>query len=361
MNTEVKPWYDDAKQIAAILESKDVAGLHEVIKARSDAAYVKIDEERSEKKAVLDTFVVNATWWLDTYGQVGVIRNLCHSYDYRRPVDPKIIAALPMVMSETDFIAALPKNTTYERTFGGSQTVPPAEHTCEFCNKGWTLLNSNTCHVDYVSSMLSGRLNVGRPLKEMRERLESSKIKHYIMGNDAVVKHPRWIDTTLVEGCNGLQKNAMGLARFKKEREWDVVIDRDNYIIQPGDEISFTIKTYYHPDCREIDLTERFLDLCEEAFKQANVPITGKLPIKNAYGSAFYRGNWWLFTTPTRVIRIGWRKRVIECQVMKREEGEYSDVKFVADGSYKHVDNYDELREHLIELHLPESLKIPVV
>lgn len=52
-------------------------------------------------------------------------------------------------------------------------------------------------------------------------------------------------------------------------------------------------------------------DKVEAVFMLAGVEVQGMYEIRNEYGSQEYRGPWWLVKTPYGLVKIGWRKRVL--------------------------------------------------
>lgn len=69
---------------------------------------------------------------------------------------------------------------------------------------------------------------------------------------------------------------------------------------------------FYHPECHSLKLVQESMKQYREIFHAAGLSAVELRPIRNEYGSDSYRGVWAFAETPAGLIRIGWRKRVIE-------------------------------------------------
>lgn len=70
----------------------------------------------------------------------------------------------------------------------------------------------------------------------------------------------------------------------------------------------------------------------EAMFLLADIQTSGMYEIRNEYGSEEYRGPWWLVKTAYGLIKIGWRKRVInidwEDTLLRVDENAVIDYEF---------------------------------
>jgi hypothetical protein len=87
--------------------------------------------------------------------------------------------------------------------------------------------------------------------------------------------------------------------------------ERNDYIIQAGDECQFPCVRYYHRECFKKQQSERSLKEFTEIFTQAGFQDFYMTEIPNQYCSCDYCEPWQKVTTLIVDFVIGWRKRVI--------------------------------------------------
>jgi len=201
-----------------------------------------------------------------------------------------------------------------------SASLPEKNTICPYCGKGWNLDNVDDClqHNSQIKSFpvkefdLHGDILwdfIGQPIKNMWKFFKIRTNAIYRPITDCGVSNPKWVDNTPDPEYKTLQINPNG---FYGGRHYKI---DDNYICQESDEINFWVIKCFHKDCNRKFLNEHELEKFEECFSKAGYTDIEITPIPNEYCHDIYNctmcADWLNVKTKWGVIKIGWRKRVI--------------------------------------------------
>ena len=190
--------------------------------------------------------------------------------------------------------------------------IPDVNIKCPHCGKGWNIDNISDSvfrNSDYVKVPIKTKDYdfTGQRITYFWNFYEKSKSIFYnpLIGENAVTNE-KYIDNTLMKDTYpSLMKNANG---FNK-----IDID-DKYILQENDNVAFNTRECYHVECNKKDLNEKNITLFKNIFNYANINYSVIYNIKNEYCSnpkCSECSDWFLFKTEIGIIKIGWRKSVI--------------------------------------------------
>lgn len=107
---------------------------------------------------------------------------------------------------------------------------------------------------------------------------------------------------------------------------------------------------FFHPKCRDLDVTQKVLKEFRRVYEEAGLSSVDMRPCRNEYGSDSYNGPWTLTETPAGLIRMGWRKRVIQidwslCRLKSQPDFSSEDV--TKGAAYIHAWGYDKAVEYI--------------
>jgi hypothetical protein len=153
---------------------------------------------------------------------------------------------------------------------------------------------------------------VGKTLGEVQRFYAGRNDAVFQMQRDILIRNDKHIDlspkypNTEKDYEKGSAKNSHG---WLSERDGVT----DEYVIDVGDEAFFNCWKYFHVACHDAHISAKAEAQFREILRCAGYPKdTMLMPTENLYGSAEYRGPWFLAYYQDGCIRIGWRKRVIE-------------------------------------------------
>jgi hypothetical protein len=246
-----RPAYDTKEGIAASLDSYEQ--LYALFRERHRAGYER--HERLQEFVILGRFSADAlgNWW---------------TMRFERPLPPTFAAALPPVMSPTEFHAALAQlgrdGILYSAgsSTGPLGSLPPPQMTCAHCGlAGWTVENCHESEADsgFDDDSLSLEPYVGKTLTEVQAALDSRTDGIYTLY--ATVRNDRWIEP---EGRLGREEG------WRSHQDETDPIGMDHVAV-PGDEASVYVLRFYHAVCRgQIRKDERTAARSDavEAFKE---------------------------------------------------------------------------------------------
>ena len=245
--------YNSYDGIKTAIQTLD--GFNALVKQRQEAYY--------QRKEILKEFVVLGRWFLDSCGN-------CMKAVGISPID---------IWPNMDNVEHWfwPKHDCEHFTFGIPSNVPPSHVICPECKKHWSIDDCHDVVVKSETKNVSLKEFVGWNLGSVYYLPENEK---FLKTNDECVCLKNWED----------------------------------YIIQERDEVWFWVWTYYHSSCNKIVKERNELKYFQEIFAAAGFNKTEFTPIPNQYCPCEHCAPWFDVKTELGVIRIGWRKRVINIE-----------------------------------------------
>ncbi len=288
-----RPWYDTKEGVA--LGLTNLAAFNNLINARHDAAYDREEE--------LNEFTVLGRYLLDTCGNCGIIT---------WPADFE--SEFPNVLTAPEFYSYFEDKeflVGFSVNLEGIDLIPPARLTCAYCGVSWSI---NNCH-DVINWSVCEETSltgfVGQRLSKFKEACYQDDSGIYgLSGNSLKIQNDKNIDLTLKYPNaqkiweRGLVVNEHGIIGLEEGLT-------DDYIIQAGDKALFSVSRFFHHQCNRFFLFERFESYYRNIFEAAGFKLLGTKEIPNEYCGCERCSPWFLITTNFGVIKIGWRKRVI--------------------------------------------------
>ena len=256
-NETNRPWYDTKVGITEAV--KTIAGFGKLIIERHTAGY-----ERDES---LNEFIVFGIYFLDTNGN-------CSRAEQVDEIKSRL-PNVPDVLTRKEFSNYVVSNVTdgrFTTMFDiNDGNVPRPGLKCSHCGKTWDISNIHDSIVWQTMETISLAEYIGKTLGSVKEA--------YNKRDDAVYK-------------------------IYSELE-------DDYVIQPGDEASFNVWTFYHNTCNREHLLDEYSKKFKGIFENAGFRYTILKGIPNEYCSCDRCAPWFVVNTEFGRIIIGWRKRVI--------------------------------------------------
>lgn len=326
-------WFDKKDSIADEI-AISLQAFNTLLLERRRAGY-----ERHER---LEQFCVLGTYMLDSCGNCGVIdrgfipREKLHNlppvvtYEelwqhieaYDRKMHPDVLTNEEMRDKDFDWSKnKRPFPTTV--TYSINSPVPPHDKICPICGKGWTIKNPWDSFSDATFESIDVRADehrvwIGKTIAQLKQWLkERTDSECYITTNiNSFLRNDRYIDLTPKPDYPTLKANEHGWV------DKGVIVDPDNYVIQEGDEISYTKRTYMHKGCNKLFREKKTHDEFLEVIRKAGVEIAILHPVANQYCPCELCSSWFVVETPhtptsdgLKGLTIGWRKRVINIQL----------------------------------------------
>jgi len=269
-------WYDNEEGVQVHL--KDLESFHKLLQARS-IAHRQREERlneffiRKDLLLYLDDRPNFALFRLDEFGQIWII-------DER-----------------------------------GSATIcdlPSHLVLCPECGKGWNIANIQ----DYVSPEskwihVPADEFIGKHLKDVWAVFATRTDGRYSAPVEYRVYNPKYVDLTPLPGYETLKVN-----------EWGCIPDSQgktdpDHIIAEGDVVAFWKKQFYHKDCRHKVINREMSASFREVFEKAGYKKISFAQIQNEYCQNIYCCPDWLkVCTEIGELKIGWRKRVINIELI---------------------------------------------
>lgn len=335
-----------------------LAGFHRLVQRRHNAYY--------RRKEELNEWIILGRWYFDTCGNVMTASNdfipaekfreekvlysmfwgafspvldyvqfWTHIDKYARIVHPDVLTR-----QEIDYMHSLkwddPRRDKYMKrphppiiTWEGRFDAPHLLSRCPVCGKGWLLGNCHDVHMTTKRETLPISKYAGMTLAQWKRRvLRHRARKQGVVSRivyEGFLRNDKYIDLTIDPQYPYLKRNEHGWVGGEKEKH---KIDKNTHIIELGDEVEINTWTYYHKACwkkhQGIEEEKYFTDV----FKKAGFEDFLLLPIPNEYCQCESCAPWYevRFILPagwvglsTRliggIIKIGWRKRVINIDV----------------------------------------------
>ncbi|KKN05613.1 hypothetical protein LCGC14_1085540 [marine sediment metagenome] len=345
----VPPPYDTKDGIATYLAG-GLEGLKWLIKDRSRAGYV--NGERMEE------WIILGRWRADACGNFDKILKT----NYKCKQAPKDLHEdIPDVVTMDELWKLLGDKPLISS--GGGSGVPPIHIVCPECERGWTIDN---CHDTIVKSEW-----INLPLAEfIGSRLDDVQIAfnpktdgEYLFDCESPIRNDKWVDLTPDPGYktfkineNGSIRNSSEVRSFKdKVKGQHLYAD---YIIKEDDTGCFNLWKFYHKNCyerlRHKQAEEHFCEIVEQSGWISPVWM-----VDNEYCSDSYCcWPWAKFKTEHGMIKIGWRKRVINIDwsnTGKDYEHLFKDEGVTLDDKCVHAWSKDKAIEYLTKIREYES------
>ncbi len=306
-NNEVgRLWYDTAAGIRESIGSLDE--FKELLSERHNAGYNR--EERLN-----EFYVLNGHYFLDACGNCGLVRGI-----------PEDIAheVIPAVLSKEEFYALIQERTSKEPMISclmSGVTLATSNIFCPHCGQGWTIDNCYDVVGYHNTAVLSLADFVGRTLGVVKSAYASKTDAVYRTQYDVIIRNDRFIDLSLQypgtdsEWKKGILVNERGWVDEKRLAEECGAAD--DYMIREGDEGYFNIWKHYHGKCNCEHLAAKQEKEFREIFVKAGFRINKITQLPNQYCQCERCAPWFDIETEFGIIRIGWRKRVINIEWSK--------------------------------------------
>lgn len=334
------PWYDDIKQMEPYCHSLEK--FLELCLARSIGSH-----DRSEK---LGNFVVMGTWHLDSFGQVGRMSEI-KKYDDIARQEYLVKVDFPVICFSHEVQNLLPAGVNWGFGFGYNSSPPPANIFCPECKKTWSMENAGDYIREDDSVGVDATSFIGKSMKEARDFFKNDGSARYFMRKSICLRNDRFIDLTPHPEYAGMLMNDKGYAGSDGSHKRFPQVDFDSYVIQPGDELVFDKTWYRHTRCHLDHISAESRTKFEASITAAGFKVIGAIRQPNEYGSLLYRGPWWLFDTDMGVVKVGWRKRVIQLDFSKVDSSYIvTDDSVTKSAGMVHADNHDQLTSYLMEV-----------
>lgn len=285
-------WYSTWEGIVNAIQTLE--GFDRLVTERRQAGYV-----RKERMPEFFIYLRPYLWLLDTCG------NTC-----RATTDPVLDDDVPQVFRRGGSVS--------KRVFGGQYLsfsltdsgIPTIGAVCPECGKGWDIRNCGDMVVSHTTEVLPIGFFAGRSLREVHAYFRLRKGVVRGMQSDILVRNDRYIDLS-PEYPNpeaDWQKNILKNERGWKGKREDVTFD---YRVQPGDEGFFNRWSFFHHSCNRKYLDRQEEQSFRDVLMRAGYGDVEMAPIPNGYCPCDKCAAWFLVAIPQGLLKIGWRKRVI--------------------------------------------------
>lgn len=292
-NPTNRPDYDTKEGIAEAV--KTLEGLCALVSERHRAGY--------KREEGLNEFTILGNYSLDTCGncsreESGIVR--------------KHFPDMPSVLTRQEFWEYVGKDFSDKHRLcyvmdGGR--IPKPGLVCVHCGKTWSIDNCFDTVTKEERQYFKMEEFVGKTLGEVKAFFWAKNDAEYAINTEPFLMNDVYIDLSLAyPGATDWKKD---IVKNKNGRMGTKEGITNDYFVLPGDVISFGITKYYHADCNReamrTDEERQFRNIFEKAgFKDIKLE-----PVINEYCQLECCAPWFNVTTVLGVIKIGWRKRVI--------------------------------------------------
>jgi len=346
--------YDSYDGIARYL-AQGLSGLNRLIACRHRAGYY-----RKEKML---SWVILGRWFFDSCGNCGEASKefvpvekfaevgfqlpyILWTYDfngwmklYDRKIHPDVLTE-----EELTYLHGLKwddprkkrfKDRPYPTSYSWymSNSIPSLMARCPICKMGWDLSNCHDVHSIYMEESLPLDQYVGMTLAQWRRR----HFRHWARKRGVIARlswedflqNEKYIDTSIRPDCEVLMVNEGGFVGGEGRTP---VINRDTHVIEVGDKAVFNVFRFYHKACWRTHREKQEREYFEDIFKEAGFKEVTLTAIPNEYCQCEECAPWYSvsYVISTRLgasspwsvrkiggtIKIGWRKRVININVV---------------------------------------------
>lgn len=286
------------------------------------------DRRNARDHHELNVLVVKGKWYLDQFGQVGYL--ILQDQQYRQiPADAPIFAELGDVVTEETFRALGKKyQLNYQIVLGGRGALPTENIYCAHCGAHWHIDNLD----DYCiqSETIPAAEFMGSVGYHVAEGLIKYLVKDVIEGR--------------TDGDNKNELSEQFLAE-QTGRRWTIHSD-------DGKVTYYTFTKYYHNKCHNEVIRQENASSFIPAIEKAGFKAHGWVRTRNEYGSKEYRGDWLMVDTQHGLLRVGWRKRVINIDYSGIDPYYLPVTEETFGPGYEHVSGYEELTKALATFRL---------
>lgn len=318
--------YDSFDGITAHV-NQGLKGLNRLMRRRHKAGY-----KRGER---LNQWVILGQWFTDSCGNMmkatkefvpaehfycdPVIANDAFWGNYVGPYDYNRDAITSEEILSPGFNHSDPqyKDRPYHTSvsWGMGSDIPSTVDRCPVCGEGWCIHNCDDVWVVSKTEDIQLGKYAGMTIKDFERKILRHRKHHPFMTHDfRFIRNDKYIDLRQDPQLKSLKIN---------ERGWvgkEVLGERNSYIIQPGDETFIHYWVYYHRGCwkkqRFLNEEKYFLDV----FQKAKMEVSSMTEIPNEYSNYDGYGPWYnvvFNVTGGKIqVKIGWRKRVINIEII---------------------------------------------
>lgn len=293
-NEDLGPFYDTTSGITKSLVSLEQ--FLEVLKQREIAGYL-----RNER---LHEFYVFGRYYLDSCGNCMKAKEI---------VPKEKFPDIPEVLTRQEFFAFIEEHSDGKEhmiSFSMGSDIPDSHLICPVCKAGWDIINCHDTVVTRKTENISLHEFIGKTLKIVKSNFSKLNDGIYLMHPEVTIRNDRFIDLSpeYPNPEDDWQKN-----QVKNKLGWvgEQQGINEGYVIQEGDFGHFDVFTYYHSKCNRINLLKEEEKYFTEIFEKAGFVNFSLIEISNEYCNCEHCAPWFNITTQFGVIKIGWRKRVI--------------------------------------------------
>lgn len=300
-----RPPYDTKEGVIEAIKSPEA--FFNLIAKRREAGY-KNEEHLNE-------FYVLGKFHLDTCGNCALVsskRNLGESFTGIEPVMTR--QELNSCLSSS---ANKAKAQQFMLMFDISPRLPQPHLKCSICNKGWDLNNIEDSFCWDSDKVIPLTDWVGKTLETVLSLLNTKADAIYFPQPEFIIRNNNRIN--LIPKYEHLEHDWQRDEVVNKEGWAGAADGIDNsYIIQEGDELFLNVWEFYHLPCNKQHLTEIYQKRFTEIFEKAGLVVEEIKPIPNEYSQHPVYAPWFeVKAKGLGVIKIGWRKRVINIDCSK--------------------------------------------
>lgn len=276
-----------------------------------------------EQNLPLRIFVVQGKWYLDQFAQIGYLTLQDQKFQPLSP-DSLFLTEMDEVMSIKSFEALRQKHQlNYSIMLNGKGPLPKPTSYCAHCGARW--------HIDNLDDY--------RIQSDTIPAVELMKHVGYHIAEDLI----KYLVKESKEGrVDRDDKNDLA-EQFLEERtghQW--AIHSDN-----GKVSYYTFTKYFHNKCHDEIIRQENFKAFKHAIEQAGFKVHGMIRTKNEYGSKDYRGDWLLVDMEYGLLRVGWRKRVINIDYSGIDPDYLPVTEETSGPGYEHVYGYEQLSKAL--------------
>jgi len=292
-----RPWYDTKDGISRSIGSLE--SLLHLVYERHNAGYVR--DER------LNEFYLFGRFNLDCVGNCSKANSV---------IPKEIVPEIPDVLTREEFWDIMKEHEkddipmlSFSMSFNGILgELPLSGLKCKRCGRTWDIHNCFDTVIRESTEDFSLADFVGQTLGSVKIAFAQRdnaiyQVKTEIRNNRFINLSPMYPNPE-----DDWQKSEV-INKHGWVGEKDGITD--NYIIQPGDDGCSTVWTFFHHACNKADLREEKRKKFRQIFELAGFKHLRLLAIKNEYCTCDRCAPWFNVKTEFGIIKIGWRKRVI--------------------------------------------------
>lgn len=361
----------------------NMEGFHDLLKVR------RFFHKHEEK--IRSFYILNGKYHIDQFGQIGKVEGMDELKKY---------FDIPLIMSDSEFYEIFRQYEIKMNTITLKETkdlswveirklhelgrpypiyvstsinsfLPNTNTVCDYCKKTWELSNIDDC-LHHQSEWKSYSIKdltklhcfglrpnqtdlfdfVGQPIQNFWDYIESKNnavYHHYI---DNGVTNSKLVDMSSDPNHETINANGFYLGKIDK-----------NYILQEGDKVNFQSTKFYHKECNREFLNQNDLKKFKNCFTKAGFEDFVLISIPNEYchdiKNCTICSSWFNVETKWGVIKIGWRKRVINIdwshiekvngnEIFKDQETTTGEYMVHAWGYEKCIEYLEKLKESFI-------------